>query len=37
MDEVLKVALAAPLPPPILPEASAHSPVVADTDDARTH
>jgi ATP-dependent Lon protease len=37
MDEVLKVALAAPLPPPILPEASAHSPVVEDADDARTH
>jgi ATP-dependent Lon protease len=37
MEEVLKVALASPLPPPILPEESAHSPVVADADDARTH
>jgi ATP-dependent Lon protease len=37
MDEVLKVALAAPLPPPLPPEASAHSPVVEDMDDARTH
>jgi ATP-dependent Lon protease len=36
MDEVLKIALAEPLPPPIPADASA-SPIESDVDDARTH
>ncbi len=37
MDEVLKVALAEPLPPPLPPEDRARAAVVDDLDETRTH
>jgi len=37
MDEVLKIALAAPLPPPIVSDATVAAPVVDDLDESRTH
>ncbi len=37
MDEVLKIALAEPLPPPLPPESPVRAAVVEDVDDTRTH
>ena len=37
MDEVLKVAMAEPLPPPITSDTAAPTATVDDVDDARTH
>jgi ATP-dependent Lon protease len=37
MDEVLKIAMAEPLPPPIPAETAATAPAVDDVDDTRTH
>ena len=37
MDEVLKIALAEPLPPPIPADADRAAAVVDDVDDTRTH